>query len=216
MVKFFYIFLKKNLFTILEKKRKRKLSDLNPHIHRCVAVRAGIYPVAPPWILVCFLLPGLLSSPKSIPRRQRRASQIFHLLHFQPRPHTSSRNLLPMAGGGGAGAGSSSGGGGGAAGRATGTAAAAATATTPSARSATAASSRASSSTPTPRATPSGYPAPGTGSAPVTPLLPRYPSLLPSPESPVTCCRCRLSSIPMQRIDSLVNLAFLLHPLCSL
>jgi hypothetical protein len=104
----------------------------------------------------------------------------------------------------------------GAAGRATGTAAAAATATTPSARSATAASSRASSSTPTPRATPSGYPAPGTGSAPVTPLLPRYPSLLPSPESPVTCCRCWLSSIPMQRIDSLVNLAFLLHPLCSL
>ena len=82
-------------------------------MHRCVAVRAGIYPVAPPWILVCFLLPGLLSSPKSIPRRQRRASQIFHLLHFQPRPHTSSRNLLPMAGGGGAGAGSSSGGGGG-------------------------------------------------------------------------------------------------------
>jgi hypothetical protein len=113
MVKFFYNFFGKNLFTILEKKRKRKLSDLNPHIHRCVAVRAGIYPVAPPWILVCFLLPGLLSSPRSIPRPQRRASQIFHLLHFQPRPHTSSRNLLPMAGGGGAGAGSSSGGGGG-------------------------------------------------------------------------------------------------------
>ena len=58
-------------------------------------------------------------------------------------------------------------------GRATGTAAAAATATTPSARSATAASSRASSSTPTPRATPSGCPAPGTGSAPVTPLSQR-------------------------------------------
>lgn len=67
----------------------------------------------------------------------------------------------------------------GAAGRATGTAAAAATATTPSARSATAASSRASSSTPTPRATPSGYPAPGTGSAPVTPLVPRsLPSII--------------------------------------
>ena len=61
----------------------------------------------------------------------------------------------------------------GAVGRAIGTAAAAATATTPSARSATAASSRASSSTPTPRATPSGCPAPGTGSAPVTPLSQR-------------------------------------------
>jgi hypothetical protein len=75
MVKFFYNFFGKNLFTILEKKRKRKLSDLNPHIHRCVAVRAGIYPVAPPWILVCFLLPGLLSSPKSIAHKGEPGSQ---------------------------------------------------------------------------------------------------------------------------------------------
>jgi hypothetical protein len=136
----------------------------------------------PASLVLCVRPCRALSSPPNQSLAHGPNQILLHLLHLQPRPYPArvtsrcpgaeaaqARARRPAAAAEVEGA----------AGRATGTAAAAATGTTPSARSATVASSRASSSTLTPRATPSGYPVPGTGSAPVTPLLPRYPSLLP-------------------------------------